>query len=99
MKNEIKKILTYIGVFLAGIFTSIVAILLHNRRTTDEVRAELSDAIGLGESIERTESAIADTVDGVGTTVDGIADTTDRLAETLESGREIFTEIRKQKLD
>lgn len=83
MKNEIKKIFSFIGAFFLGIFSIIGCYLFHNRRTVDGVGEQLD---GIGEK-QRDQAE----------RIDRIADSERTDAETIRRSKKILEEVRKQK--
>lgn len=85
MNEKLKSFFIGIGTGLVGLFAFLLGGLLHNRRTTDTIGADLSGAERTCAEAERTTS-------------EAIATNTE-LGTTIERGQAILQEIRKQKMD
>lgn len=90
MNEKIKNIFAYIGAFFVGVFTCLVGIVLHNRRTDDRT-GELIDRAG-------TENNSAQkSIKSARQTVGDITGTVEELSDNVGRSRKIFDEIKKQK--
>lgn len=99
MNEKVKKILHIIGAFFVGLATGVLAILLHNRRTTAGVREELDKADRINSDIADGINDAKDTNTGLAESVEQSAKIEQELAGTVKDNKEIIANIRKQQIE
>ena len=99
MNEKIKNFFCVIGGVIVGFFSTIIGCLLHNRGTTDGITKSIKSAKRTNRDTKDTVGRIGQSIDNSRQSVVQIGDTNRKLGKSVESSRNIFEEIKKQKLD
>lgn len=98
MWQKIKRVLAYIGTFLAGILSGTIAILCHRRpaddvgRLADEAEA---DNLRASDAVRRAEA----TADDIGERIDAIGRSARELGANDKAVEDILARIRSQQIE
>lgn len=105
MHEKVKRIITAIGTFLAGLLAGIAGVVLHNRRTAEPARklaeaagSRIDDAISSVREAAATGNDIASTAGNIDGAAESIRSCIDNLQERNNTTAGILGQIRQQKL-
>lgn len=98
VKEFFKKIGGYILAFLGGIIT-LGTILLHDRRTDDDIGEQIQDTGRTSESMGNTISDIGQGLSEVESGLSDLARTESDIKQTNTDIGEILQQIKKQRID